>query len=61
MSRTFVAVVAFTGGLAVGLIIAQVYARQKATGVVDSGLKAVGLGGGVVQQVADSLVPVVMG
>ncbi len=61
MSRTFVAVVAFAGGVAIGLIVAQVYARNKATGVVDSTLQKAGLGGTWVQGVADSLVPVVTG
>lgn len=61
MSRTFVAVVAFSGGLAIGLIIAQVYARTKATGVVDSALGKLGLSGTWVQGAADSLVPVVTG
>jgi len=61
MSRTFVAVVAFAGGLAVGLIVAQVYARNKATGAFDSALNAVGLGGGWIQHTGDSLVPVVTG
>ena len=61
MSRAFVAVVAFGGGLAVGLLIAQVYARNKVTSAVDSGLAAIGLNGGWVQHTADSLVPVITG
>lgn len=61
MSRTFVAVFAFAGGLAVGLLIAQQYARTKTTNAVDAGLSAIGLGGGWVQGAADSLVPVVTG
>lgn len=61
MSRTFVAVVAFAGGVAVGLLVAQAYARSKATGAVDSLLTAVHLNGTWVQSAADSLVPVVTG
>jgi len=61
MSRTFVAVLAFAGGTACGLLIAQWYARHTATGAVDSALRAVHLDGGAVQGVLDSLVPVVTG
>jgi len=61
MSRTFVAVLAFGSGLAVGLLLAQAYARSRATGAVDAGLRAVGLDGTWVQHAADSLVPVVTG
>jgi hypothetical protein len=58
MSRTVVGVLAFVAGVATGLLIAKAYARQTVQSKLDSGLAAVGLGGGLVQDVADSyLVP----
>lgn len=61
MSRTLLAVFAFAGGTACGLLLAQWYARHQATTAVDAGLNAVGLGGGRIQTVLDSFVPVVTG
>lgn len=55
-------VLIFTGGVAVGLVIAKIYADSKIQGGIDSGLAAIGLGGGVVQNVADhTLVPIIQG
>lgn len=61
MSRTIVALIAFGGGVAVGLIVAQVYARGQVQSTLDKGLNKIGLGGGTVQSVADSFVPVLTG
>jgi len=61
MTRTIIALIGFGGGVAVGLLIAQAYARGKATGAVDSALNTFGLGGGRIQGAADSLVPVLTG
>lgn len=61
MDRTWVAVIAFAAGAGAGLLFADWYAKQKATTGVNSVLGVLGLGGGKVQQAADSLVPVVVG
>jgi hypothetical protein len=61
MNRTWVGIFAFAGGVAAGLLFARWYAQNQVTGAVDTALKDFGLGGGKVQQVADSLVPIVVG
>jgi hypothetical protein len=61
MSRELLAVFAFAGGAACGLLFARWYARHQVTGAVDAGLHAVGLDGGWIQNTADSFVPVVTG
>jgi hypothetical protein len=61
MSRTILVLVSFAGGIAVGLLIADTYAKNRATGVVDSALNALHLGGGVIQGVADQYVPTLVG
>lgn len=61
MTRTIFGLVVFAGGVAVGLLIAKEYARYQVQGGIDSALSRVGLGGGAVQGVADSLVPVLVG
>lgn len=61
MGRTLLVVVSFAGGVAVGLLIANEYAKHKATGAADSLLNAVGLGGGKVQSSVDNVIPVLIG
>lgn len=56
MSRTWVGVLAFAGGVAVGLVIAKLYVKATITGDVDSFLGHIGLGGGAVQAAVDSTV-----
>lgn len=56
MRTLVIASIAFAGGVGVGLLVAKFYARSKVQGGVDSALDAIGLGGGKVQAVADSLV-----
>jgi len=61
MTKTILVLVSFAGGVAVGLLVADYYAKHKAVGVVDSGLRALGLGGGALQQAADQYVPTLVG
>jgi hypothetical protein len=62
MSRTWVGVLAFAGGVAAGLIFADWYAKSKATGGVNSFLSAIGVTNPGVQNAVDSVaVPVIVG
>lgn len=62
MTRLWVGVIAFVGGIATGLVIADLYAKYKVQGTIDKGLNAVGLGGGAVQSFIDtSVVPTLVG
>ncbi len=61
MSRTIVTVIAFAGGVAVGLLIAKEYARSQVKSGLDSALDTFHLGGGAIQSTADALVPVLVG
>lgn len=61
MTRTILVLVSFAGGLAVGLLAADYYAKHKATGTADSLLQAIGLGGGKVQGTVDAAIPVLIG
>jgi hypothetical protein len=61
MTRTILVLVSFAGGVAVGLLIADAYAKNRATGLVDSALKAAHLDGGVIQGFADQYVPTLVG
>jgi hypothetical protein len=56
MSKTVIAVLAFAGGVASGLLIAKLYARQRVTDLVHQGLEDVGLGGGYVENLVQSVV-----
>lgn len=56
MSPALVGVIAFVGGVGVGLLVAKLYATSKIQGDLDSGLKALGLGGGKVQSFVDGTV-----
>lgn len=61
MSKTLIAVLAFAGGVASGLLIAKLYARQKVSDTVHTGLEAVGLAGGVTENLVQGvLVPQVV-
>ena len=60
-SRTVIALIAFAGGVATGLIVAQFYARSKVQSGIDSALNKVGLGGGALQSTLDAAVPVLTG
>lgn len=62
MTRFWVGVIAFAGGLGVGLYVAKLYAENKVQGDVNSLLGKVGLGGGAVQSFIDaSVVPTLVG
>lgn len=56
MSKTWVAVVAGVAGVALGLLIADVYAKATIKNDIDSGLAKFGLGGGTVQGFVDQYV-----
>ncbi len=50
----------FGGGVAAGLLIAKLYARQQVGDAIGQGLGAIGLGGGKVEELArKTLVPLV--
>lgn len=52
----------FVGGVATGLFIAKLYAKKKTEDSVHSVLDAIGLGGGTIEEIADSIiVPQVVG
>jgi hypothetical protein len=62
MSRVWIGVIAFVGGVGVGLFVAKLYATSKIQGDIDAGLSKVGLGGGAVQSFIDtSIVPTLVG
>jgi hypothetical protein len=61
MSRAVVSLLAFAGGVATGLLIAQYYARNKVQSGLDSALNKAGLGGGTLQNWVDSAVPIITG
>lgn len=61
MTKTILVLISFAGGVAVGLLIADAYAKGRVTGDINSALGAVGLGGGKVQSFADQLVPTLVG
>jgi hypothetical protein len=46
----------FSGGVAVGLYLAKLYAKSEATSTIHSVLNSVGFGGGVVETITDRLV-----
>ena len=56
MMRLWVGVIAFVGGVGVGLFVAKLYATSKIQSDIDSGLSKVGLGGGAVQSFIDTTV-----
>jgi hypothetical protein len=62
MSRAWLGVIAFVGGVGVGLLVAKLYASSKIQGDLDAGLAKVGLGGGAVQSFVDTtVVPTLVG
>ncbi len=62
MTRLWVGVIAFVGGVGVGLVVAKLYAQSKIQGDLDSVLGKVGLGGGAVQSFVDgTVVPTLVG
>lgn len=57
MSRVvIVGLLAGAGGFALGLWVADLYAKNKIQTTVDAGLAKVGLGGGTVQSIVDTTV-----
>jgi len=61
MSRVWVGVLAFAGGVAVGLFVAKLYVKSTLTGDADALLGKLGLGGGAVQSFVDgSVIPTVV-
>lgn len=46
----------FVGGIATGLLIAKFYARHQVEGGIHSALDAFGLGGGKLEDLADSII-----
>lgn len=55
MSKTWVALIAFAGGLGAGLLIAKFYARATVSGDISQGLQAVGVGGSTADAVGKAL------
>ena len=61
MPRLWVGVLAFAGGVAVGLYVAKLYATSTLTNDANALLGHLGLGGGVVQNFVDqSVIPSVV-
>lgn len=61
MSKGWVGVLAFAGGVAVGLIVAKYYVTSTLTSDANSLLGKLGLGGGAVQSFVDqSVIPIVV-
>jgi hypothetical protein len=56
VSKLWVGVLAFAGGVFVGVQIAKAYAQNVIKSDVSSVLNKVGLGGGIIEDVADKLV-----
>lgn len=56
MTRTWVGVIAFVGGVLVGAYLAKLYATNTITTDVNTGLGKLGLGGGAIQNFVDSTV-----
>lgn len=62
MSKTWVGVIAFVGGVLVGAYLAKLYATSTITSDVNAGLGKIGLGGGAVQSFFDTtVIPTVVG
>jgi len=55
MGKLAVGLIAFGGGIVVGLLAAKLYARSQVEGGVHDLLSAIGLGGGKVDKIAQSL------
>lgn len=56
MTRLWVGVIAFVGGVGVGLFVAKLYAQNKIQGDLDSLLNKAGVGGGAIQSFVDGTV-----
>jgi hypothetical protein len=56
MTKLWIGVLAFAGGVFVGVQVAKAYAQNVISGDVHNVLSKVGLGGGVIEQVADKVV-----
>lgn len=62
MSKLVVGLLAFVGGVAVGLYAAKLYAEKKTDDVIHNALDRAGLAGGTVEGIAKSiLTPLVVG
>lgn len=55
MTRLWVGVLAFAGGVFVGIQVAKIYAQQTVKGDISTALNAVHLGGGTIEKIADAL------
>lgn len=55
MGKLAVGLIAFAGGIAVGLLAAKMYARSQVEGGVSDLLNAIGLGGGKVEKITKGL------
>ena len=56
MSKLWIAVLAGAGGFALGVFVTKTYAENQVKGTVHDTLDKIGLGGGVVESIADKLV-----
>lgn len=56
-----VGALAFVGGVAVGLLIAKLYARSKVQDVITSGLTSIGLSSSTAGSIAQGIAPAVTG
>jgi hypothetical protein len=62
VSKLVVGLLAFAGGVAVGLYAAKLYARSQVDDAIHEGLDAINLGGGKIESVAKAiLTPAVVG
>jgi hypothetical protein len=55
MTRLWVGVIAFAGGVAVGLFAAKLYAANQVSSGIHGALQSIGLGGGTVEAIAQDL------
>lgn len=56
MTRLWVGIIAFVGGVLVGAELAKLYATNTITSDVNAGLGKIGLGGGAVQNFVDNTI-----
>lgn len=56
MGKLWIGILAFAGGVFVGVQVAKAYAQNVIKGDISSALDKVGLGGGIIESTADKLI-----